>query len=257
MSEINKTFYRGLLVVERLQENQQMTLVELVKQTGYTKQALLRSLDTLIALGWVRKRVNDWRYIWIGIRGSQVVKAYETWANACMPIIQKVELPLGMACDLAVPNMQGTLTLVDSTRKRTSEGINGYVAGYQPSLVMTALGRAYLFACSSEGYQQNYQSVVHHGSLAERNFVGSKRWYEEKSRLKQRGFTVRLETDYLSHLVTESLPSVAIAVALVANDEPLGALNIVWQESLIPMAEVIEKYLPRLRETAAEISAIA
>ncbi len=262
MAELNQTFNKGLQVIELLQLHQQLSLIELVDLTAMTKQSLLRCLETLMMRGWVRKRVNDWRYVWIGVPTSAHLKQHETWAKLSMPCLQNIALDEKMACDLALLNEKSVLTLIDSTRLRGSEGVNGYVAGYQPSLVMTALGRAYLFACSPSHFNKRFNEISHQGDLAERNFVHKERWQQEKQRISEQGFSLRKVDDYLPELITESLPSIAIAVPIKnANTsqskeslEPLGAINLVWQAQVYCLEEVVEKYLLTLQKVAGDIS---
>lgn len=254
MSEKNQTFNKGLIIVELLQYHQQLHLAELAALTSMSKQSLLRCLSTLIDRGWVRKRVNDWRYIWIGLPGSADVKTHEIWAGKSMPIIQNMKLEKGIACDLALLNEMGDLTLVDSTRLRGSEGVNGYVAGYQPSLVMTALGRAYLFACTNSLFEKKYKQACHHGDLAERNFVQQARWKQESERINKHGYTIREVDDYISQLVTESFPSVAMAVPIKNETGSIGAINVVWQSQTFSNEQIVETYLKPLKNTAKAIS---
>ncbi len=268
MGELNQTFNKGLQVVELLQLHQQLSLVELVALTEMSKQSLLRCLETLVVRGWVRKRVNDWRYVWIGIASSSLIKQHEIWAKQIMPYIQKIPLKEGMACDLALLNEAAVLTLVDSTRSRGSEGVNGYVAGYQPSLVMTALGRAYLFACSKKEFDKKFSQISHQGDLAERNFINQTRWLQEKQRIEKQGFSLREVNDHLSQLITESLPSQAIAVPIIASKNSehrignqsaanaIGAINLVWQAQKYTFEEVKQEYLDILRVIAKDIAVL-
>ena len=268
MGEVNQTFNKGLQIVELLQMHQQLSLVELVAQTAMTKQSLLRCLETLVVRGWVRKRVNDWRYVWIGIASSSSIKQHETRAKQMMPYIQALPLREGVACDLALINESDVLTLVDSTRSRGSEGVNGYVAGYQPSLVMTALGRAYLFACRAKEFDKKLSQISHQGDLAERNFVSKARWLEEERRIAKQGYTLREVNDHLSQLITESLPSQAIAVPVVLSassgqggshhnkGDTIGAINIVWQAQKYTLEEIEQEYLDVLKTAAKDIGAI-
>lgn len=268
MGELNQTFNKGLQVIELLQLHQQLSLIELVDLTAMTKQSLLRCLETLVVRGWVRKRVNDWRYVWIGIATSSSIKQHEIWAKQMMPHLQSIPIREGMACDLALLNEAAVLTLVDSTRSRGSEGVNGYVAGYQPSLVMTALGRAYLFACTKTEFDNRFSQISHQGDLAERNFVSKARWLEEGQRIAQQGFTLREVNDHLTQLITESLPSLAIAVPIIAftntdqeisnqnKRQVIGAINLVWQAKKYTFEEIKQEYLAILKKAARDISVL-
>jgi len=253
VTELNQTLIRALQVTEILQLRRQLSLKELAITTGFSKQSILRCLDTLIFRGWVRKRVNDGCYIWIGL--PTVANNYncQDWAKQCMGKVQQLSLATGLVADLALLDEHHKLTIVDSTRLRGSEGININVTGYQPSLAMTALGRAFWFAKSELKFNQSYQQILNTADLFERIYLQQGHWRQELECFQEYGYTQRLSTDYIPQIVKDSAASKAFAVAIIGPDEPLGALNLVWDKLQLDSEEVIKKHLPALLKCAEDI----
>jgi len=254
VTELNQTLNRALQVAEMLQIRQQSSLKELANATGFTKQSILRSLDTLIYRGWVRKRVNDRRYIWVGLPTSKNSNNCQAKAKLSMPRVQQLSLDTGLVSDLALLNENNTLTIVDSTRLRGSEGININVTGYQPSLAMTALGRAFWFASPQATFDQLRQQIFNTAQLSEREYLQGSHWRQELQRFQQFGYTQRHSTDYIPQIVKDSAASKAIAVAIKGPNEPLGALNLVWDQLQVDTEEVIKQHLRALLECADDIA---
>ena len=253
MTELNQTLNRALQVTEILQLRRQLSLKELAITTGFSKQSILRCLDTLIYRGWVRKRVNDWCYIWIGLPTETNSHNCQARAKQCMGKVQQLSLETGLVADLALLNEHHRLAIVDSTRLRGSEGININVTGYQPSLAMTALGRAFWFAKSELKFNQSYQRILNDAGPSERKYLQQGHWRQELKCFQEYGYTQRLSTDYIPQIVKGSAASKAIAVAINGSSEPLGALNLVWDKLQLNSEEVIKQHLPTLLKCAEDI----
>ncbi|MGB1237592.1 MAG: helix-turn-helix domain-containing protein [Pseudomonadales bacterium] len=256
MTELNHTFNKGLAVAECLQKYRQLNLAELIEQTGLSKQALLRVTATLVSRGWVRKRLNDKRYLWLGVSGQAERDAAELLATAARDELLALAERTGCAVDLALLNPQHQLYIADSTRSLANRGVNLYVAGYQPSLVMTALGRAYLLNCERPQIDAALNRITHFGDIAERYFLFTKRWQEEMSLCCERGYSLRFREDYIPQLLPESNPSLAIAIALVSKGRAIGAINLVWDDANRSIEDVMEQHFADLQHSAARIAAL-
>ncbi|MCJ8298697.1 MAG: helix-turn-helix domain-containing protein [Pseudomonadales bacterium] len=253
MPELNQSLNRGLQVAEILQNRLQLSQKELADATGFTKQSILRSLETLIHRGWVRKRVNDWRYIWIGMPAATNIINSQLMAQLSMGLLKELSTSTGLVADLALLDDNGILTIIDSTRPRGSEGININVTGYQPSLAMTALGRAFWFATTELSFALKYEQLIKNADLAERDYLQKKLWIKELQRFQKHAYTQRESTDYIPQIVKESTASMAIAVVIKGSQVPLGALNLVWDSQQLDCAEVVKKHLPALLQCAEDI----
>ncbi|MCJ8336969.1 MAG: helix-turn-helix domain-containing protein [Pseudomonadales bacterium] len=253
MSELNQNLNRGLQVAEILQDRLQLSLKELAAATGFTKQSILRTLETLIHRGWVRKRVNDWRYIWIGMPLATNFSNGQLMAKLSMGLVQQLSTSTGLVADLALLDDKGILTIIDSTRPRGSEGININVTGYQPSLSMTALGRAFWFANTELSFTLRYEQLLKNADFAERDYLQKKLWGKELQRFQKHAYTQRESTDYIPQIVKDSTASMAIAVVINGPQVPLGALNLVWDRMQLSCSEVVEKHLTALLRCAEDI----
>ncbi len=254
--ELNKSLNRGLVVAELLLSHQCLSLQELYLYSGFSKPALLRCLKTLIARDWVRKRDNDKRYIWIGMATSVAINHSEMIAKKYLPVTQQLSADTGLAVDLALLNDRQMLTVVDSINRKRVDGINTYVAGHMPSLLMSALGRAFLYGCDRDRFQNYYSQVLKSGLLAEKNHVNSRRWKEEKARFSLLGCSVRESDDYIPQTAYENSASMALAVPLYLHGRAIGAINLLWSDPLISTAVVISKHLSELLSAADKLSVL-
>lgn len=253
MAESNHNLSKGLVIAQLMQQQQQLTLLELTQLSGFSKQSLLRCLTTFIKHGWLRKRVNDGRYIWGGIPNSKDENLIEKMADNCMPVLQHLSKVTGHAADLALVNKATALCIVDSTRTKAVGGVNLYIAGYHPSLVMTALGRAYLLAHNDDFIDSQLRKITHSGDLAERNYLFSSRWLQEKQRYNQLGYSVRQYEDYIPQLLTDSVPSQAIALPLLQEGQPIGAINLVWDDRSLTIEQFVALHLKELKSSVEVI----
>ncbi|EPJ48498.1 MAG: hypothetical protein OFPII_05560 [Osedax symbiont Rs1] len=254
--QLNQSLNRGLLVAELLLIHQCLSLQELYVYSGFSKPALLRCLKTLIARNWVRKRDNDKRYIWIGMATSAEINHSEMIAKKSLPIIQQLSVNTGLAVDLALLSQRQLLTVIDSINRKRIDGINTYVAGHIPSLLMSALGRAFLYGCDRDRFQHYYSQVLKDGLLAEQNHVNSRRWKEEKARFALLGCSVRESDDYIPQTAYENSASMALAVPLYRHGRAIGAINLLWNDPLISTATVIARHLAELLSTADKLSVL-
>ena len=246
MTELNQTLNRALQLTDIIQLRRQLSLKALATATGFSKQSILRCLDTLIYRGWVRKRVNDWRYIWIGLPSQANSHSCQARAKQCMSRVQQLSLETGLVADLALLDEDYKLSIVDSTRLRGSEGININVTGYRPSLAMTALGRAFWFAQAEPLFEQSYQQILNDADINEREYLHQGSWRQALQCFQQYGYTQRQSNDYIPQIVKDSAASKAIAVAIKGAGEPLGAINLVWDNLQLDSEEVLKRHLPAL-----------
>jgi DNA-binding IclR family transcriptional regulator len=253
MAESNQNLSKGLVIAQLMQQQQQLTLLELTRLSSFSKQSVLRCLTTFIDHGWLRKRINDGRYIWTGIPHSKDQNQIEKMADKCMPVLQSLSKATGHAADLALANKAATLCIVDSTRTKAVGGVNLCIAGYQPSLVMTALGRAYLLAHTPAFVDRKLREVAQSLDLTERNCLGSARWLQEKNRFKKLGYSVRHYEDYIPQLLTDSVPSLAIALPLLQGVQPIGAINLVWDDKDLSIEQFVEQHLNALSGSVEKI----
>ena len=253
MAESNRNLSKGLAIAKLMQQQQQLTLLELTQLSGFSKQSVLRCLTTFIEHGWLRRRVNDGRYIWCGVPNSKAENQLENMADKVMPILQHLSKVTGHAADLALVNQRAALCIVDSTRTKAVGGVNLYIVGYHPSLVMTALGRAFLLAHKAPLVDVKLREIAHSGDLAERNYMGSERWLQEKQRFNKLGYSVRQYGDYIPQLLTDSVPSQAIALPLLQGKQPIGAINLVWDDKGFSIEQFVTLHLNQLNNSVEKI----
>jgi IclR family mhp operon transcriptional activator len=151
---------------------------------------------------------------------------------------------------VSIATLSGTTMLVrESTDHSSPLAIERYSAGFRAPLLSTATGRVYL-ANSPAPQRETLIEILARSNKEEdrpaRSRVELQRLLAE---IKASGYAAATRT---RRLVEE----VSLSVPVLLHDRVLASLTVRFTASAVPLKTGVERFLPKLRQCAARISAL-
>lgn len=223
---------------------------ELARTCGIHRTTAKRLLETLRAEGLVRTGARDGEY-----HLTQVVRQLsegfrnQQWiADVASPAMSTSVRELLWPCDLATVEA-GWMMVRESTHRWSMLSQHHAMPGDKMPLLQTALGRAYLAACTEEELDALLRYIDQHADemgVEQRDRLSVHQIIQET---RLRGFAINL-----GDWSRESRFS-AVAVPLFSAGHLLGAMNLVFPKNAVTLEEMTERYVPRLQKLALTIGA--
>ena len=252
MLKLNRSIDRGLTVLEVVQSSGSCSLSLLAKETGLPKPTLLRVCATLENRRWLIRQKSDGCYRLGSAFPSSAEMPEQTdrlVAVSKQEIVKLSELT-GMGVDIAVDIGNGRTEIVDSTRTYKQHGVYPEVIGYRPSPVFSALGLSFLAMLPKVEQAQCIKART--GKLARDERGALPQLPQLLNNILQQGYAVRADGHWGRAVDYGALPS-AVAAPILANNQPIGAINLVWNADRATVEGVVKKYLSNLQKAAITI----
>lgn len=254
MTKQIRSLERGLLVIEALNcADSPLALNDLHISTGLDRATLLRILSTLENAGWVRRGLGDGLYRMtyqlheIGLK----VSIYDALAQEAAPVLDALQGELRWPSDIAVFDGK-SMQIVETSRQKAPLMINREVMGRSPSMLFSAMGRAFLAFCADKQRQEIISNLKHlnnpEGELA-RDTVKLSALIDK---VRTKGYAER-EPQYWEGYSEVHYDMSAISVPVLVMDEIQATINILWLEGECEQSMVEGKFYPKLRSAAEEI----
>lgn len=247
----NRSLQRGLALLDHLGRAGAMGLSDLARATHLPKPTAHRLLSTLIESGWVYRRRNDGHYVLL-LAGQPASTAGARAARLALPHLEALTAGTGLAADFTWVMAPGILEVVESTRARRPGGVDPEVAGFRPSLVFSAPGRALLATSSPDWRARHLQHLLRLDSPAERHAATSGQLDAELARTQKRGYGVRAQ-GYWPQSSDYGREPMDIAVALVWENEVRACLSLVWPSETQTAESVARRHLAALLQCSRNI----
>lgn len=250
MQKTNRSLERGLILLRQLELKGPATLSSLARHGELPKATASRLLLTLVEEGWVYRRLNDGLFV---ATLPQAAPAQEPdrgqIAKRALPCLIDLTEVTGLAADLVWVMGEGVLEVIESTRNAQAGGVDPKVAGFRPSLVFSAPGRALLAAFDAETRARHLAHVARTDSPAERLAVTRGQLAAELTLTKKRGYGQRAP-GYWPQSSDYGQEPMDIAVAIGT----LGCLSLVWPAHEHEASAIAAANLGLMRETARTIA---
>lgn len=252
MLKLNRSIDRSVTVLEAIQSKGACSLALLAEQTGLPKPTLLRICATLEKRRWLIRRNSDGCYQLgsafpnIGGMPEQMDRLVVVAKEA----IVRLSTLTGLGVDLAVGISDVRTEIADSTRAFKRHGVYPEVIGYRPSPVFSALGLSFLAALPRQETIKALQILAEKLPREERMALPQVPKMLERN--LKRGYSVRADGHWGRAVDYGALPS-AIAVPILANNQPVGAINLVWNTDQATVDAVVKTHLSGLQKTADTI----
>lgn len=244
MTKLNRSIERGLSVLDIVHVSGPCSLAFLAGQTGLPKPTVLRICATLEHRRWLMRMPGDGRYqlgpAFPRVGGQPDLAGL--LVAAAGNHMTRLSRASGLGVDLACGIGGGRIEVVATTRDYEKHGIHPDVAGFRPSPVLSALGIAYLAALPQRMLKD----------LDRLPGYDDPRLPQLLASVRARGYAVRMRGYWGRAVDYGALPS-AIAVAVLAGDAPVGALNLVWNGADHPVEHVVNNHLDHLHIAAKAI----
>lgn len=238
---------RTLRVLRALNVRNGATVVELSRDTGISRTALYRLLETLREVGYVGLDLSRKHYcLTMLVRGLAEGFADEDWVTeVARPVLRKLQKTVLWPTDLGT-FMDGAMWIRETTRPLSTLTIDRGVVGLRFPMLLSATGRAYLAWCGDAEREQILANLLAthepgHDIVAER------------PRLEQRLSETRVR-GYGWRSGEEPVESGAIAVPIKLGESILGCVNLTFIRRGTTVEDVADRHLAALTAAAATIA---
>ncbi len=239
---------RLLVVLRALNIRNGATVLELNRDTGISRQAIYRILETLQNFGYVRRQdATDRFHLTHLVRRLSAGFKDEEWiTDIAAPVLERLVKEVVWPTELAVFS-DNAMYIRESTRWRSPFTIDRVTVGQRLPMVASASGRAYLAYCS----ENERKTILDNLSASEDPFdrLVHRKGYVERAleETRSRGWATGDESFRL-HPKTETL-----AVPILVAGEARAVLPLTYIASAVTAEQIAERHLTQLQSAAREI----
>lgn len=245
-----RSLARGLAVLRALNRapGGMASTTALAQSCDIHRTTVKRLLETLRAEGLVRRGDKEGQYcLTFQVRSLSEGFEDEAWvAQVALPLMRAAVPELLWPCDLGTVE-GGFMVVRESTHRFSRLSQHRGMIGEKLPIFVTAMGRAYLSACSDDAREALLSLLAQRddavGAMA-RDRAAVQALVDETV---MRGYAFN-DGDW-----AREAPFAAVAVPLHSGTQLLGAINLVFPKEAVSDADVQRRYLPRLRQLAQRI----
>lgn len=244
---------RGLRILRHLQAHASLGFAELQGLTGLSKGALTRALATLRQEGWVSRRLIDNRYhLDVPAQPQDAAgQLLERLAALAAPEIARLQDRMIWPSDIAICK-GGSMLILDSSRALSPLRLDRKVVTASPSMLWSAMGRAYLAHCPVSERSRITQ-ILRASGQPDDEIAADRAWVARVLKAtREQGYGVR-EEGYLSPDNRFPGQLGAIAVPVFAGERVFGSLSCVWLTEATSREQIVARHLAGLRTAAQRI----
>lgn len=240
---------RGLEVLRVVNRTMPASVKEIHYETGFDKATIVRMLETLMAAGYVTREATSGGYSVTSrvLQLSSGFSEHDRASELCGPILSRFRRAVGWPSDFSVRDAE--LMIVVQTTRTDGPMFFNRRPGFRAPILTTSLGKVYLAHCSEAERQEILELLTPppgERSPIPRNLPAM---LEE---IRAQGYAT-MEDSYSQSQYNGSIT--ALAVPVFDDSRIRGAINIMLLREAVTPEEAVQRYLPGLRETAAEIGA--
>jgi IclR family transcriptional regulator, mhp operon transcriptional activator len=244
---------RGLNVLERVREARSVTLNDLHLRTKLSRATLLRALKTLEQRGWVQSGHEDGAYrpgpkMYAATTGSH----RRTLPDLAVPILNELGRKVIWPSDIGVCRGHSMLIL-ESSRRNSPFVINRKAVGRRPSLLKSAMGRAYLAFCPPQERERLIERLRRSTDPDDRVATLSAIVGRILQDTRMRGYGVR-EPGYWAGADDYGGDVSSIAVPVMIGESIVACISLLWVSGASTVEEFAHANLKPLTEAAAKLA---
>jgi IclR family mhp operon transcriptional activator len=242
-----RALIRGLDALTVLNLRNGATVSEVAQEIRLPRTTTYRILETLSHAGFVYRDATDDRYrLTIMVRGLSDGYDDEAWVTQiARPYIH--ELGKDIIWPVAIASLSGTSMMVrESTDHRSPLAVERYSAGFRVPLLASSSGRVYL-AFSSPSHREALLDILARSGREEDALARDRpELMKVLNDARMQGFASAVRPRRVSD-------EISMAVPIMADDRVLAAVTIRFSGTAVPLKLAVERFLPKLRETAQKI----
>lgn len=246
---IVRSLSRGLAILRAISHRGSASLADLHADTGISRPAILRLLQTLEIEGYARRWMSDGRYR-ISSTSPDIIKASQ-WsavvADIVGPDLRQLLTRLKWPADVAVADGK-SMMLCETTRRQSPHLINTLGAGYRVHMLQSAVGRAYLSYCAEavrdtvldrlRSSDDPLDQLAHDGAAVAAMLA----------EVRAQGYALR-EKGYRAARDRLPLEFAAVALPLQIDGHAVACISVTWVATAISPADFIAENLAILQTT--------
>ncbi len=243
-----RALVRGLDALTTLNQRNGATVSEIAQQIRLPRTTTYRILETLTHAGYVYRDPADDRYR-LTIMVHRLADGFDddAWVTQiARPCID--ELGKEVMWPVAFASLSGTEMLVrETTDHRSPLAIERFSPGLRLPLLTTASGRAHLAFCANE--QRESLLEILRRSTNEVDKLAHNRAELDRilQETREKGFATAVHTKRVSD-------EISMAVPVAMDGQVLATIVVRFAETAVPVKIAIERFIPKLRETAQRIA---
>ncbi|MCS6948123.1 MAG: helix-turn-helix domain-containing protein [Steroidobacteraceae bacterium] len=242
-----RALIRGLDALTVLNLRNGATVSEVAQEIKLPRTTTYRILETLSHAGYVYRDSNDDRYrLTIMVRGLSDGFDDEAWVTQiARPYIY--ELGKEIVWPVAIASLSGTTMMVrESTDHRSPLAVERYSAGFRVPILTSASGRVYL-AFSPQSQRDSLLDILARSNKDEDKLA------RNRAEVNKMLAETRLQGYATATRPRRVSDELSMAVPIMVEDRVLAAVSIRVSSTAVPLKLAIERFLPKLRETAQKI----
>jgi IclR family mhp operon transcriptional activator len=245
-----RAIMRGLDALTVLNLRDGATVSEVAQEIRLPRTTVYRILETLCNAGFVFRDAADDRYrLTILVRGLSDGFDDEAWVTQiAKPFIH--DLCREIVWPVSIATLSGTALLVrESTDHSSPLATERYSAGFRVPLLTTAAGRVYL-ANSPVPQRDTLIEILARSNKDEDQPARARAELTRVlAEIKGSGYATARRT---RRLVEE----ISLSVPILLHDRVLACLTVRFAAAAVPLRSGLERFLPKMRQCAAKISAV-
>lgn len=247
---------KGLRTLQLLAKEADAGFAQLQRASGLSKAALARVLQTLEHEGWITKRMADGHYQLRlgGLPADPAALAVGQLAELAAAPLRDMHAQTVWPSDISICT-GAHMQILESNRAISPLTINRQVMALQaPSMLWSAVGRAYLAACPAPEREKIFKRLAQ-SQAQEDQRIHDRPWVDALlAQTRAQGYG-RRDAAYPSPDQVFHGQLGAIAAPIMAGRQVLACLNLVWILSMASEDMIVQRYLGLLRKTAGAIGA--
>jgi IclR family mhp operon transcriptional activator len=242
-----RALIRGLDALTVLNLRNGATVSEVAQEIRLPRTTTYRILETLSHAGFVYRDATDDRYrLTIMVRGLSDGYDDEAWVTQiARPFIH--DLGKDIVWPVAIASLSGTTMMVrESTDHRSPLAVERYSAGFRVPLLLSSSGRVYL-AFSPPTQRESLLDILSRSNKEEDALARSRpELMKLLNDVRMQGYASAVRPRRVSD-------EISMAVPILIDDRVLAAVSIRFSGTAVPLKLGVERFLPKLRETAKKI----
>lgn len=238
---------RGLLVLRAFEREPKLTIGRAAAITGLPRPAARRCLYTLERLGYLSARDGEWQLRPLLLSLARSYLTSTRFAEAAQPRLDQLRDEVGESCSIGVLD-RGDVVYVARAETQRIISIVLQVGSHLPAYC-TSMGRVLLAALDPEA-RAAYLSAAPFPARTPFTRTSAAALAEELTKVAAQGYAV------IDQELEVGLRSIAVPVR-DPSGRVVAALNAGAASSRAEASDLVNRFLPRLRTAAEELSEIA
>jgi IclR family mhp operon transcriptional activator len=242
-----RALIRGLDALTVLNLKNGATVSEVAQEIKLPRTTTYRILETLSHAGYVYRDATDDRYrLTIMVRGLSDGFDDEAWVTqVARPYLN--DLGKDLVWPIAIASLSGTQMMVrETTDHRSPLAVERLSAGFRVPLLSTSAGRAYLAFCPTTQRDTILEILARSNKETDKLARNRTELLKLLTEVRAQGYATAVRARRVSD-------ELSLAVPILVEDRVLAALAIRFSGTAVPIKTAIERFLPRLRDTAQRI----